>query len=116
MKLQKINNLVAEKVMNWKLEKLAFSDYWVGEQDGWFLKQLWKPTTNIEDAWLVVEKLENSYLQVHIATLNMNEGYSVQIYKPEQNGLNIIKYADSAPLAICLAALKSVGVEVEVDG
>lgn len=103
MNLQEINNLIADKVMNWKLKEMFHGDFWIDENEGWHLKQLWKPTTNIDDAWLVAEKFE--YIDIeknagHYYCALMNE----QFYQGD---------ASRAPLAICIAALKSVGVEVE---
>jgi Phage ABA sandwich domain len=99
MNLREIDRLVAEKVMGWEAGKYAYGS--------------WFPTTNIADAWKVVEKLSK-------------DGFEFQVWR-EKNGKYNVEFAkdffyvfgfaesETAPLAICLAALKAVGVEVEVN-
>lgn len=120
--LRKIDSLVAEKVMGWRLDETNFIDYWVGEHDGrggdWAIAHMWKPTTNIQDAWEVVKKL-NEKFTVDIRD-TLNDGAECYLYEFHEETESLFLYTaadgETAPLAICLAALKAVGVEVEVDG
>jgi hypothetical protein len=122
MDLREIDRLVAEKVMGWSIykEKSGFEWYAVVE-DGKFKfirsVETFEPTKDIRDAWKVVEKLRERRIfslydawdeddnKIFCANFEYNDTYHVVDYKG---------YAGTATLAICLAALKSVGVEVEV--
>lgn len=63
-------------------------------------------STSIAAAWEVVERLSQSDDVVICST---STGWSAQL---DINPLPTISYADTAPHAICLAALRAVGVEV----
>jgi hypothetical protein len=67
----------------------------------------WNPSTYIEDAWLVVEKLGNEFL-IRKRLDGMDYRAWVRIKDKEYYA-----HGKKAPMAICLAALKSVGVEIE---
>jgi len=113
MNLREINRLVAEKVMDWAQGEYA-KDKWYYKKNGQihgmakFVKD-WNPSTNIADAMEVLDKFD-----AYQITKVVRDRYVVQIrnhkafksYKHEEKTL---------PLAICLAALKAVGVELEVD-
>ncbi len=110
MDLRKIDSLIAEKVMGWKLEEGDTFDYWVFEKDGRkgsIIDRIWKPTKDIADAWEVVEKIRPLGLFKLTESIEGSWWAEIQEYRV---------YNESAPLAICLAALKAVGVEVDVDG
>jgi hypothetical protein len=67
----------------------------------------WSPSTDIQDAWLVVEKLD---FPVKVTKNTVVEPkYQTHVFIPDNVKM---VFSDSAPMAICLAALKSVGVEV----
>ncbi|MBQ6446640.1 MAG: hypothetical protein IJJ10_04135 [Bacillus sp. (in: Bacteria)] len=105
-----INQLIAEKVMRWHLRKLEHVNAWIDEKGDWTLKQMWKPATNIQDAWLVVEKLQASFKSVEIFLENgmtnviVTENFPNGYLKDKYQG-----YEKNAALAICKAALKAVG-------
>src|SRR5690606_29597765 len=121
MNLREIDRLVAEKVMGWRLKSFpggggGFSA-WLND-DGKIMKyendctldaqpyDFWRPTTNIADAWQVVEKFES------VDLTKKELGYICWIHDNGGSECNNIPQ-ETAPLAICLAALKTVGVEVE---
>lgn len=118
MNLREIDRLVAEKVMGWIPQREIQDRILYVLQDGTHVALGWNPTVNISDAWQVVEKLrETSVFSLHdawdegdnkifCADFEYNDGYHV---------VNHYEYAKSAPLAICLAALKSVGVSIELE-
>jgi len=112
MNLREIDRLVAEKVMGW--EYVQDTDKW---WDGDVLDiENFNPSTNIQDAWRVVEKMREGRIfslcdawdendePIFYANFQYNDGYHV---------VNYDAYAETAPLAICLAALEVVGVKVE---
>jgi hypothetical protein len=107
MNLREIDRLVAEKVMGWEPEEIEGSVYLSGyvlykrEEPPHIPDYQFKPSTNIQDAWLVVEK----FPCLQLTKLAENR-YTCRFY------LGDTAYAETAPLAICLAALKSVRVEV----
>lgn len=119
---RELDALVAEKVMGWKkapngawmsYEKDAFGN------GGWKSHATWKanasvsavrftPSTDIAAAWQVVEKMKERQWNFTIADLVKNK------WRAEFGGSRKHKQtwedADTAPRAICLAALKAVGV------
>lgn len=67
-------------------------------------------STSIAPAWEVVEKLDDClHLREH-GEEGIWEAWFCGLGEPENE--NRVAHADTAPLAICLAALKAVGVEV----
>ncbi len=58
-------------------------------------------STQIADAWLVVEKLKEEF---DFDISYSKQGWTMYVYNDTYSGI----YADTAPLAICLAALKAV--------
>ncbi len=101
--LSRIDALTATEIMGWAPED-ENQDY------GWSSRE-WQPTRRIEQAWEVLEKFElfKIYsLRKRSQGFNLPTGYAVNIDGHE-------KYADTAPIAICLAALKAKGVS-HVEG
>lgn len=70
-----------------------------------------KYSTSIADAWQVVEKIEKDF-----AIQISSDGDAKIIWycylENEDKGVWVNEKADTAPHAICLAALKAIGVEV----
>jgi len=113
---RELDALVAEKVMGWCVgsdgEEVFYDD-----KRGWVCKPHCKPiisqgivayySTSISAAWEVVEKLAVSGKCSFAIERFRNKPYSWQV----EFGLGVgwTVYADTAPLAICLAALKAVG-------
>lgn len=121
MDLKEIDFLVADEVLDWiyYYDKKLRAGTWLDAG----LKRVacadnhlspFSPSTNIQDAWLVVEKLKKDNTLININ--HHKNGYYADIWFKDLQGAVPYKdtYADTAPLAICLAALKSVGVEVEI--
>ena len=116
-----IDELVAEKVMGWikPPETSILKSMWVETPVGAVRPQLPKFSTNIEDAWLVVEKLR-SLKEINgekvrlmpkligtsnpdLWTFSINDYLNSECLSEVQN--------KAAPMAICIAALKAVGEE-----
>lgn len=129
MNLREIDRLVAEKVMRWRLKSFAGGGggfvAWV-DDDGKIVKYendctlhahpiaFWKPTTNITDAWQVVEKIIEQFGSYSLTKIK-DGGHYCEVLYWNRGAFDIIAEveAETAPLAICLAALKAVGVEME---
>ena len=120
---RELDALVAEKVMGWKLFDRAAMGWgpgpsvWsTGENSDDPMSsptfQGFQPSVDIRHAWLDVKKMA----ELHVVSVScmFNKRWrceAVQAHSQRQTPVNAI--ADTAPLAICLAALKAVGVEVE---
>ncbi|MBG9837923.1 MULTISPECIES: BC1872 family protein [Bacillus cereus group] len=103
-----IDELVAEKVMGWikPPETSILKSMWVETPIGAVHPQLPKFSTNVEDAWLVVEKLEYDVKVTKNSVLTPK--YQAHVFVP---GDVKMVFAETAPMAICIAALKAVGEE-----
>ena len=106
---RELDALVAEKVMEWEWRGLSHG--WYHGEGRLFLDEDELPhySTQIADAWLVVEKLvgdgfyvdigvQEDRAQVQLETLT-DRSWTIRVGSTE---------APTAPLAICLAALKVV--------
>ncbi len=103
-----LDNFIAEKVMRWHITTGEYSgkEYWNDENDySPYSVNDFRPSTNISVAWQVVEKIK------------IEHGYAVEILETKVRSYCTIKDftydissadAETAPLAICLAALKAV--------
>lgn len=116
-----IDRLIAEKIMGWNIREVSDGVKWI-QAEGYELYfsddiyREWMPSEDMSDAWLVVEKLRERKIftiydawdekdeKIFCANFQYNDTYHVVDYSA---------YADTAPMAICLAALKVVGVEVQ---
>jgi hypothetical protein len=118
MNLREIDRLVATKVMGWKIyaDSAGYKFWSINEDDRSriiYSVTSFEPTKDIADAWQVVEKLIDEGYDINV--YNHNKEFNVEInIEEDDKHLWFYGEADSAPLAICLAALKAVGVEVEV--
>lgn len=99
--LRQIDALVAEHVMGWA------DDGWPRDPQGMGHENFPKYSSDISIAWEVVEKMRADL-------------WNVTVYIQDTQGCTMHKYnesyylkADSIPLALCLAALKSKGVSYE---
>lgn len=122
---RELDALIAEKVMGWKYrgygngggewtfngQKMAF-----GGLNGGSLPHY---STNIADAWMVVEKMGRWHgFDFMIVMPDPEQTFHLRTYEagwyeatndgPERR---VVSDADTAPLAICLAALKAVNQE-----
>lgn len=112
--LRAIDALVAEKVMGWT---------WVRRDSGYHHYRTpsslvvydteWAPTENIADAWRVIEKLD-----AYLFDITQHNRWQVGVCRKLGWRANETRYvsADTAPLAVCLAALKALGVELPEEG
>jgi len=112
---RKLDRLIAEHVMGWKKGRKFANGNGEWIIDGKVDFRTWDLTpdfsTKIEAAWWVVEKMKAEGMVVIIKadglrTGDYNPGWTVLVDNQSRTD------ADTAPHAICLAALKAVGVEV----
>jgi hypothetical protein len=106
---REINNLVAEKVMGYVRSKYRGQDGW-GTPDNHTWYSHFNPAGDILDTWKVVDKLRK--VNDFWFELTTAESFSLK-YKCtfQLDDLEESEIADTAQMAICLAALKTVGEE-----
>ena len=91
---REIDALIAEKVMGWPKNSVV---WYIDDKP--FRISDFSPSTQIADAWLVVEKIKRENLQI---VWDIDGWFVSSIYADTG-------FAPTAPLAICLAALKATG-------
>lgn len=69
-------------------------------------------STNIADAWEVVEKMRDDQWNIVLYDTTIPNSSGCVVYKYNEN-FAYLKVGAKVPKAICLAALKAKGVEVE---
>jgi hypothetical protein len=120
---REIDKLVAEKVMGWKLENIPTSTYgstadvWKNEAGKIMAyDREWKPTEDISSAWQVVLKVceETRWYE-----LTFRPTGAIANFLGNTIHRGIVPFKDAGNdrtraqcMAICLAALEAVGVEV----
>lgn len=136
--LSKITSLIATQVMGWELLRIGYfgteeetprqkeledwieehhidsvGEYWIKEDTHfWLRKENWTPTEDIHQAWMVLEKFP--YRQAKGVTLcDAMNGWVCEI---SDGGTFHQASADTAPLAICLAALKAIREKEAISG
>lgn len=123
---REIDALVAEKVMGWywsetdeMLEGLfpPVGDYrrtlsWLNFDSNGYVLSMPNYSTNISDAWIVIDKLKG----LNIVNLHYAIGeWTVDVYDFDTGKMLAISSSETAPMAICKAALKAVGIEIEEE-
>jgi len=107
-----IDREIAEKVMGYCERPVHGIGWWhQAEENRWFVAQyLWHPSTDIAQAFEVVEKLlkhpDNKMGCFHLEHLNEGNGWSVSCCYDLGEWKDWI-HADTPAMAICLAALKA---------
>lgn len=102
--------LVAEKVMGFTKPSLGWGFHEL-ESGSYVNYPLPHYTTDISEVWEVVDKLKKKRVFINMGFSPISNRYAVNFstvtVMKDSNG-----YAPTAPEAICLAALKAVGVEI----
>lgn len=96
---QQITETLATKVMGWQRKKDDYVDWWMHEDVFICRVDEWNPLQNIADAWMLVEKFEDSL------TLESWEGFICEICSP----VCVRAHEKTAQEATCKAALKVIG-------
>lgn len=109
---RELDGLIAEKVMGWTYK--TFPDgacptvkHWHGPKDECLLPRY---SIDIAAAWQVVEEMNNREIGMELYRFNseaMPKAHECRFYEDSSGYWSAS--ADTAPLAICLAALKAVG-------
>lgn len=113
---KELDELVATKVMGWTL---GYDEYVSEKTESWFDNkflmrvELFKPSTDISDAWKVLNHLDRNHWRFRIiSALDISSDrffYSLKLDKAAEMEVVADFYSlDKFPEAICLAALKSV--------
>ena len=109
-----LDKWIAEHIMGWKKEKKhgtppygicwwvdsSFAYKWIKPVQGW---GKWHPTESISDAFQVVEKMRTTHFKWFEMTHRPN-GFICNFSGDPRH----TEFAETAPLAICLAAKKAV--------
>lgn len=116
---REMDSLIAERVMKWYITKGEYSgkEYWNDSDDySHYSLQGFNPSTHILAAWEVLEKMNNEGCRVLVNVADEKDGEVIRgrAISGEWHS-NIVKsgerhnhaYAETAPLAICRAALLS---------
>lgn len=111
---REIDALIAEHVMGWAYRELH--DVWIPQEiEGEILDNIladeWRPSEDIGDAWEVIEALKYLWFQVGRENC-LGERYDVHCYNHPDMTDKVSAFADTAPMAICLAALKAKGISL----
>lgn len=111
---RELDVLVAEKVMGWRGSS---EKHYVGNSGKCFCCGIIPPySTSIAAAWEVVEKMFYLGWDLELQYFKKNDKeYTVRVLFAEigNQELSTLAFADTAPHAICLAALEAVGVELK---
>lgn len=102
---RELDALVADKIMGLKV----YGQF--HENDRGVRIHVPRYSTNIEDAWKVVEKMENTHRFSLHRTVKEN-GWQVIFWDIETDAHRSL-VAETAPLAICLAALRCKGIDID---
>lgn len=107
---KELDKLIAEKVMGWS-DLYGDGSYLVpaqGDKEQYMLREGFNPSTNIEDAWKVVEKLD--LLGGDRRLIKRRGVYEITDISQQGHGYReCIGSGKTAPHAICLAALRAIG-------
>jgi len=109
---QEISLLVAEKVMGWQhLVDGSYSDepyYFIDaiHEPRYIEVAKWQPTTRIDQAWQVVEKMVADGWGISI-----HDDWLVVFFRHDKDAQEAVD--KSAARAVCIAALRAVGQEVD---
>lgn len=114
---KEMDALVARKVMGWKLKETFNGgravEIWEGDPKARWgrIIQGFQPSQRIPDAWEIVEKLySEKKWGINVRSDHVNKGWIIDSYKLDLKGQFEV-FAKTAPMAICLAGLKIVGIE-----
>lgn len=118
---RELDALVAEKVMGWiDIQKQSIAnafgqrvmDDYVGQPSIGATQPVLVPrySTMIQEAWKVADKLRGEVQFLAVISGKGPQGAQPWICKINREGSFLEERADTAPLAICLAALKGVGL------
>lgn len=98
-----LDALVAEKVMGYRRKRDDCNTYWV-DSEGEEPSHSHEYSTDMAAAWSLVDKISNIRIETN--------GLKWFVFSRGSHSEELLAVSDTAPHAICLAALKAVGVEI----
>lgn len=105
---RELDALMAEHVENWTSIEHIKDDVWVGvSPDGW-RRPVPDYSTEIKDAWAVVERLVGPAMSRNDETGEWEASCSTKQVSPYDGWRMVYAIAATTPLAICKAALLAV--------
>lgn len=108
---KEINLLVAEKVMEFCAKDLKLlKDHYEANNDPF---TIWDVSSNITDAWYVVEKMDQLGWLCQMANNTIGKERFSAHFCLNKEFKSATAFSDSMPKAICIAALKAVGAEIK---
>lgn len=121
MYYNEIDVLIGSEIMNWTKERLPNNDeglpytaeFWTKDGEKQIPANFFNPSTNIKDAWKIVEKLSYGSSDINFSMENHYMGYWAQFTLEDSEKPFESNAQATAPLAICAAALKIRGIELE---
>jgi len=103
---RELNIIIAERVFNWQKQPEGhWLDGGMNRMSGWKIPSY---STDLNDAWMVVEKMNKDNVYLYVGPAIKPGDYVVHWNRDETLAQEVT--GRSAPHAICLAALKAVGV------
>lgn len=112
--LRDLDRLIAERVMGWTNLSVTGSRFGT-TPDGKPHRIIPQYSTEISAAWEIVEKLKLSGYQGGLEWAKPEAGYNCAFGASLPLDEKQFSWAETAPLAICLAALKAMEVSIELD-
>lgn len=122
--LDEIDALAAEKIMGWhsktikcrnSLHKDFLKDYrvWKDNDDDYFImdEHDYAPTRNIEQAWMLLEKMDCEYTIDGATNRTTGEKYVEFAFRVRIDDVNVT-FAPTAPECITRACLAAAGIEL----
>lgn len=128
-KHEHFDKLIAENVMGWTLKGFPGGG---GGHQSWVDREgqmqyyhrdstlqaeyidIFRPSSNMYHAWLVVEELRSDYLEINIYAGSDHTVVEVREYENEDCDARLfIESDENAALAICKAVMKYKGIEVD---
>lgn len=121
--LRGLDELIAEKVFDW-------SDFWHGPYNlmGYPPNEramgidaerceVWEYSADLNTAWCLVEEMRRRGWFSQLTDLSLGKGYERYsvIFGHQSISPIVIYEASTLPIAICLAALKAEGIEVDLQ-
>lgn len=120
--LREIDKLIAEHIFGW-------TGFWEGVQGRHYLmgyspveqpiqvgyserEEVWYYSTDIKVAWNILDNFIKNKIKTQIKKIEKSDW---EIWLSPKEGLTNISTASTPELAICLAALKTKGIKIELD-
>ena len=110
----KLDILIAEKVMGWTVDPIGrmYTGDIVRHCMGINMETRFNPSTDIAAAWEVCEKMREGFLvKIEDCYWSSNDDWLCAFYRDTEEEYNEV-VTTTAPLAICLAALRAVGEDI----